>query len=67
LIPLGQIERRAGEIDPRRETVIYCKVGMRSAAAVHRLKEAGFPGRLSNLKGGIVAWARDVDPSLPRY
>jgi len=67
LIPLGQIERRAGEIDPKRETVVYCKVGMRSAAAVHRLKEAGFPGRLLNLKGGILAWARDVDPSLPRY
>jgi len=67
LIPLGQIERRAGEIDSTRETVVYCKVGMRSAAAVHRLKEAGFPGRLLNLKGGILAWARDVDPSLPRY
>jgi len=67
LIPLGQIERRLGEIDPKRETVVYCKVGMRSAFAVQRLKEAGFPGRLRNLKGGILAWARDVDPSLPRY
>jgi adenylyltransferase/sulfurtransferase len=40
---------------------------LRSAAAVHRLKQAGFPGRLINLKGGILAWSKDVDPSVPKY
>jgi adenylyltransferase/sulfurtransferase len=67
LIPLGQIAGRAAEIDPSRETIVFCKVGLRSAAAVHRLKQAGFPGRLINLKGGILAWSKDVDPSVPKY
>jgi len=66
-IPLGQIESRASEIDPSRETVVYCKVGLRSAAAVRRLKQGGFAGRLLNLKGGINAWGAEVDPSLPKY
>jgi len=67
LIPLGQIANRRLEIDPSKETVVYCKVGLRSAAAVHRLKQAGFTGRLINLKGGILAWSKDVDPSVPKY
>jgi sulfur-carrier protein adenylyltransferase/sulfurtransferase len=67
LIPLGQIANRRSEIDPSRQTIVFCKVGMRSAAAVLRLKQAGFPGRLINLKGGILAWSKDVDPSVPRY
>jgi adenylyltransferase/sulfurtransferase len=64
---LGQIASRRSEIDPSRETIVYCKVGLRSAAAVYRLKQAGFPGRLINLKGGILAWSKDVDPSVPKY
>ena len=67
LIPLGQIANRASEIDPSRETIVFCKVGLRSAAAVRRLKQAGFPGRLVNLKGGILAWSKDVDPSVAAY
>ncbi len=67
LIPLGQITTRVREIDPARQTVVYCKVGLRSAAAVRRLKQNGFPGRLLNLKGGILAWSKDVDPSVPKY
>ena len=67
LIPLGQITNRRSEIDPSRETIVYCKVGLRSAAAVHRLRQAGFEGRLINLKGGILAWSKDVDPSVPKY
>jgi adenylyltransferase/sulfurtransferase len=67
LIPLGQIASRRSEIDPSKETIVFCKVGLRSAAAVHRLKQAGFPGRLINLKGGILAWSKDVDPSVPKY
>jgi adenylyltransferase/sulfurtransferase len=67
LIPLGQITSRRSEIDPSKETIVFCKVGVRSAAAVHRLKQAGFTGRLINLKGGILAWSNDVDPSVPKY
>jgi len=66
LIPLGQIIARASEIDPSRETIVYCKVGIRSAAAIHGLRQVGFAGRLVNLRGGILAWSRDVDPTRPR-
>jgi adenylyltransferase/sulfurtransferase len=67
LIPLREIASRTSEIDPSRETIVFCKVGLRSAQAVRRLKQAGFTGRLFNLKGGILAWSDDVDPSVPKY
>ncbi|HLA12184.1 MAG TPA: molybdopterin-synthase adenylyltransferase MoeB [Pyrinomonadaceae bacterium] len=67
LIPLGQIVSRMNEIDPSKETVVHCKGGVRSAKAISSLKQAGFPGRLVNLKGGISAWSNDVDPGVPKY
>jgi len=67
LIPLGEVVARAGEIDPRKTTVVHCKGGVRSAKAIQSLKEAGFAGRLINLKGGIKAWSEEVDPSVPKY
>jgi adenylyltransferase/sulfurtransferase len=67
LIPLGQLESRASEIDPSRETIVYCRSGVRSVHAIRLLEQAGFAGRLINLTGGILAWSNDVDPSVPRY
>jgi rhodanese-related sulfurtransferase len=67
LIPLGDIMRRMGEIDENRETVLHCKMGMRSARAVEALQRAGFKGDLKNLKGGITAWSNEVDPKVPKY
>ncbi len=67
LIPLGQVVARMNEIDPSRETVVHCKAGVRSAKAIQALKQAGFPGRLINLKGGITAWSDEVDPTVPKY
>ncbi len=67
LIPLGDVLRRIGEIDPARETVIHCKMGGRSAKAIEMLKQAGFTGELKNLKGGITAWSNEVDPKVPKY
>lgn len=67
LIPLGDVIRRMGEIDPAKETVIHCKMGGRSAKAIEVLKQAGFAGELKNLKGGITAWSNDVDPKVPKY
>ena len=67
LIPLGQIVSRMNEIDPSKETVVHCKGGVRSAKAIAGLKQAGFPGRLVNLKGGITAWSDDVDPNVAKY
>lgn len=67
LIPLGEIARRAGELDPNRETIVHCKAGGRSAQAIEALQKAGFAGDLKNLKGGITAWSNDVDPKVPKY
>jgi len=67
LIPLGEILNRVSEIDEARETVLHCKMGMRSARAVEALQRAGFKGDLKNLKGGITAWSNEVDPRVPKY
>ena len=66
-IPLAQVINRMSEIQPNRDTVVHCKMGGRSARAIQALKQAGFTGNLTNLKGGITAWSNDVDPSVPKY
>jgi len=66
LIPLGQLAARLSELDSADEIVLFCKSGSRSARALELLVSAGFR-KVKNLKGGINAWAREVDPSLPIY
>ena len=66
-IPLGQILSRMKDIDPNRETVVHCKMGGRSARAIDALQRSGFKGKLINLKGGILGWSDEVDPSVPKY
>src|SRR6202142_974179 len=66
LIPLGDLPKRVSELDSSREIVAHCKMGGRSAKAVAFLKQAGF-GRVSNLTGGITAWAERIDPKMPKY
>jgi adenylyltransferase/sulfurtransferase len=67
LIPLAQVVSRANEIDGTRTTIVHCKAGGRSAKAIEALKNAGFTGKLINLKGGITAWSDEVDQSVPKY
>jgi adenylyltransferase/sulfurtransferase len=66
-IPLGQMERRMDEFDPAKDAVFICKIGQRSVFAIRALREAGYKGRLLNLKDGYNAWAKEVDTSLPVY
>jgi adenylyltransferase/sulfurtransferase len=66
LIPLGQLAARLSELDSAEEMVVFCKGGTRSARALELLASAGFR-KVKNLKGGINAWAKDVDPRLPVY
>jgi molybdopterin/thiamine biosynthesis adenylyltransferase/rhodanese-related sulfurtransferase len=65
-VPLGELDARLGELDPTAPTVVYCHLGVRSATALARLEAAGFT-RARHLAGGIDAWSRTVDPTLPRY
>jgi molybdopterin/thiamine biosynthesis adenylyltransferase/rhodanese-related sulfurtransferase/molybdopterin converting factor small subunit len=66
LIPLGEIEKRANELDTATEIVAHCKSGVRSAKAVDKLKALGFR-KVRNMKGGILAWSDKVDPTVPKY
>lgn len=65
-IPLGQLAARLSELDSAEEMVIFCKSGGRSARGLELLVSAGFK-KVKNLKGGINAWAREVDTNLPVY
>src|SRR5208282_1343210 len=66
LIPLGDLPKRVNELDSSREIVTHCKMGGRSAKAVNFLRRAGFT-KVSNLTGGILAWADRIDPKMPKY
>jgi molybdopterin/thiamine biosynthesis adenylyltransferase/rhodanese-related sulfurtransferase len=66
LIPLGEVGKRLDELDPNADIVVHCKSGMRSAKACGILKANGFQ-HVRNMKGGILAWSDQVDPSVPKY
>lgn len=66
LLPLGELPRRVHELDSAQPLVVHCHYGQRSAAAVGFLQQAGFR-KVWSLRGGIDAWSREVDPSVPRY
>lgn len=66
LIPLGEIPARVHELDSARDIVVHCRTGARSATAVDFLRQTGFR-KVWNLRGGIIAWSDDVDPSIPKY
>jgi adenylyltransferase/sulfurtransferase len=66
LIPLGDLAARMKELDSAEDLVLFCKTGVRSTRALELLAGAGFR-RMKNLKGGINAWAREVDPRVPVY
>jgi adenylyltransferase/sulfurtransferase len=70
LVPLPDIENGAGvaqvkELLNGHRLIAHCKLGGRSAKALGILKEAGIEG--TNVKGGITAWSREIDPSVPEY
>ena len=66
LIPLGQVTARVNELNSADEIVVYCRSGKRSGQAVEFLKKAGFR-KVKNMRGGILAWSDQVDPSVPKY
>jgi adenylyltransferase/sulfurtransferase len=65
-IPLGMLAAHMDELDSAQEIVLFCKSGTRSARALELLVSAGFR-KVKNLRGGINAWAKEVDRSLPLY
>jgi rhodanese-related sulfurtransferase len=65
-IPLDELEERVSELDPARETVVFCHHGVRSLSATGFLRQNGFAA-VKSLAGGIDRWSVVVDPSVPRY
>jgi adenylyltransferase/sulfurtransferase len=65
-VPLRTVPARAGELPRERTLVLTCHKGVRSMRALEILREMGFT-RLKSLAGGIDAWSREVDNSVPRY
>jgi sulfur-carrier protein adenylyltransferase/sulfurtransferase len=65
-VPLDRIASEIPQLDRRRETILYCKVGIRSLYAAQQLADAGLDN-VRNLSGGILRWIDQVDPTMPRY
>ena len=66
LIPLDQLAQRVDELESTADIFIHCKSGVRSAKAQKLLKDMGF-SRVTNVAGGILRWADEVDPSIAKY
>ena len=66
LFPLSTLQQRFTELDPNQQYYIHCKSGVRSLRALQFLREQGFK-YLKSVKGGITAWADEIDHAVPRY
>ncbi|MES2507121.1 MAG: molybdopterin-synthase adenylyltransferase MoeB [Verrucomicrobiota bacterium] len=64
LIPLAQVTARAAEIPRDKPVLVHCRSGVRSAKAVAALQELGYT-QVWNVAGGILAWAKEIDPTIP--
>jgi len=67
LIPLATISANADKIDRNKKVIVHCKMGGRSAKAIHELEENFGFTNLYNLKGGILGWIDEVQPELTKY
>ncbi len=67
LLPLDELPQRTDEVPTAGEVVLVCHHGVRSAQALSYLQVRHGRTNLLNLRGGIDAWSREVDPSVPRY
>jgi adenylyltransferase/sulfurtransferase len=65
-IPLNELPERVNELSTADQIVVHCLTGWRSAQAVKFLNNLGFK-KVKNLKGGIKAWAQEIDPLMPMY
>ncbi len=66
LIPLSGVLIESGKIDKTKPVIVQCRSGKRSAAAIMQLEQQGFTN-LYNLKGGMLAWAEEIDPEMQVY
>ena len=67
LIPMAEVPQNTDKIDKNKKVVIYCRSGKRSGDMVIWLEKTYGFNNLYNLKGGILAWSKEIDPSMPTY
>ena len=67
LIPLGSVPQQVEKFDKEKQVVVHCRSGKRSGDAIHYLEQNHGFENLYNLKGGILAWSDEIDPSVPKY
>jgi adenylyltransferase/sulfurtransferase len=67
LIPQAEIPHNVDKISKTKQVVIHCRSGARSGNMVKWLEANAGMTNLYNLKGGILAWAKEIDPSMPSY
>jgi sulfur-carrier protein adenylyltransferase/sulfurtransferase len=66
LVPLEELPELMKDLDPGEDIVLQCRSGSRSARATKYMRQRGFRN-VHNLRGGILAWADEIDPSIPKY
>ena len=66
LLPLSALPQRYAELDPKQSYYLHCKGGVRSLKAVKFLQEKGFQ-HVKSVRGGIAAWSKEIDPTVPTY
>ena len=64
LIPLGIVVDQSDRISRDKPVIVHCRSGARSAAAVRELESRYGFNNLSNLKGGILAWSKEIDTTM---
>lgn len=66
LIPMGEVIENLDKVSKDKKVVVYCRSGNRSGAIVNALEQKGFTN-IHNLKGGILAWADEIDGAITKY
>jgi adenylyltransferase/sulfurtransferase len=66
LIPMGEVMSNLDRISKDKKVVIHCRSGARSGTICKALESQGY-NNVYNLKGGILAWSSEIDPSIPKY
>jgi sulfur-carrier protein adenylyltransferase/sulfurtransferase len=66
LLPMKELPTRYTELNPDQQIIIHCHAGGRSRRATEFLLQQGFK-HVFNLRGGITAWANEIDPEMPKY
>ncbi len=67
LIPMAEIPHNVDKIDRNKQVIIHCRSGKRSGNMVSWLEQNHNFENLYNLKGGILEWGKEIDPSMPSY